>query len=422
MDTIILNRMYAGSYLEENIGHEVINLFKADNESNYIYVNKDGRINEKYNNSVKAIILVKHVEKGVLEVVAKAEDLEQIYYKKKGYKNKDDRYEAEVKEENAFIEREQIAYGGVLLTKIYKKGDSELKITFKANKLRKVKEPVFLIEDETKTYKYENHYRSLPKKHFSTQSLKMYYPNDDELEDDYEVLDQLLDNPEIWEEENTTEEIKSNESNSDDSHEGFLSVIKKENDELVFSNLFSYIFNAKKDVFKDFAKEVLDVEDFGTDYKISREEGNIDLLIENEDKIIIIENKVKSKINGINSESTYDKIESQLSKYVEYARKEYCKEIDTEECSKKLNFCIFTPDYNQINLENYKDGEKYKPIKYSQIRNFYLENEDRMEDVKYFEEFLDALEIHTRSTDDTRFENMKRQFMKRILESKKNSN
>ena len=29
MNTIILNRMYAGSYLDENIGHEVINLFNA---------------------------------------------------------------------------------------------------------------------------------------------------------------------------------------------------------------------------------------------------------------------------------------------------------------------------------------------------------------------------------------------------------
>ena len=30
MKTIILNRMYAGSYLDENIGHEVINLFKDE--------------------------------------------------------------------------------------------------------------------------------------------------------------------------------------------------------------------------------------------------------------------------------------------------------------------------------------------------------------------------------------------------------
>ena len=31
--------MYVGSYLEENIGHEVINLFRDDHGNNYIYVN-----------------------------------------------------------------------------------------------------------------------------------------------------------------------------------------------------------------------------------------------------------------------------------------------------------------------------------------------------------------------------------------------
>ena len=37
---ILLNRMYAGNYLNDdyNIGHEVINLFKDDNGRNYIYV------------------------------------------------------------------------------------------------------------------------------------------------------------------------------------------------------------------------------------------------------------------------------------------------------------------------------------------------------------------------------------------------
>ena len=38
---IILNRMYAGDYLDENIGHEIINLFRADDNCNYIYLCKD---------------------------------------------------------------------------------------------------------------------------------------------------------------------------------------------------------------------------------------------------------------------------------------------------------------------------------------------------------------------------------------------
>ena len=411
METIILNRMYAGSYLEENIGHEVINLFKDDNGSNYIYINKDGRINERYNDDVEAIILVKHVEKGVLEVVAKAEDLEQIYYKKKDYRDKKKRYEAEIEAGNEFIESEQITYGGVLLSDIYKDGDNELKLTFKSNNLRKVKEPVFLIEDKSKTYKYENHYRFLPEKHFSTQSLKMYY-SEREFPKDYAKFKELLNDPKIWNEENTTTKIDLDEIYTYDSHEGFLSVIKKEDDELIISNLFSYIFNAKKDVFRDFAKEVLDIDDFNMNYTIAREEDNIDLLIANYEEVIIIENKIKSKINGEKSKSSGKK-ESQLSKYVKKSYERYG--------NKKLNFYIFTPDYNQINLDIYENGDKYTLISYSRIYNFYFENAGRMLNVEYFKEFLDALYIHTKTTDNTNFENMKRQFLKRILELKNKS-
>ena len=183
MDTIILNRMYAGSYLDEdeNIGHEVINLFKDDNGSNYIYINKDGTINKEANDNVKAILLVKHVEKGVLEVVAKAENLKQIYYKN----------EEAINIQNEYIKKHKITYGDVLLSDIYKNGYDEPIITFKADKLRTAKKPVFLINDENKQYKYKNSYIKT-KKNFSTQSLKMYYPKN-KYPQDYKVLKNLID-------------------------------------------------------------------------------------------------------------------------------------------------------------------------------------------------------------------------------------
>ena len=34
--SIVLNVMYNGKYLNENMGHEVINLFKDDNDHNYL--------------------------------------------------------------------------------------------------------------------------------------------------------------------------------------------------------------------------------------------------------------------------------------------------------------------------------------------------------------------------------------------------
>lgn len=231
----------------------------------------------------------------------------------------------------------------------------------------------------------------------------MYY-SENEYPQDYDEFKKLLNNPEVWEEENTTEKIDLDEIYTYESHEGFLSVIKKEDDELVFSNLFSYIFNHKKDVFIDFVKEVLCIDDFKINYTIYREkdtkDGKIDLLIENDNSVIVIENKIKSKING----------ENQLSKYVNYANKNYG--------NKNLNFYIFAPDYNQINLNIYEEGDKYKIINYSHIYNFYFKNAGRMLNIKYFKEFLDAIYIHTMTTDNTNFEKMKKQFIENIRKLK----
>ena len=104
-EVIILSRMYVGKYLEENIGHEVINLFRADNGKNYIYVNEDGRINPKYNDKVRAVLLVRYVENGVMEVIAKAEQLHQVLYKAK-------KVEDESARQLSFIDANKVCYGG----------------------------------------------------------------------------------------------------------------------------------------------------------------------------------------------------------------------------------------------------------------------------------------------------------------------
>ena len=118
----------------------------------------------------------------------------------------------------------------------------------------------------------------------------------------------------------------------------------------------------------------------------------------------------KSKINREKSKS-YRKKESQLSKYFKYINENYS--------DKKQEFYIFAPDYNQINLDIYKDGNKYTIINYSKIYDFYFKNAGRMLNIKYFKEFLDAIYIHTMTTDNTNFEKMKKQFINNILELKK---
>ena len=397
-NVIILNRMYAGDYIQDKIGHEVINLFKDDAGDNYIYVNHDGWINSEYDNSIDAILLVKSTEKGVMEVIAKAEQLEQIAFKR----NKNDNTQIE------YVKNNNIRYGGVLLSDIYKDiGQWCGIVSFKTEKLRKVKKPIYLVEDEDKSEDYQESY-VLPEKHFSSQSLKMYYDKA-LLPKDYDVLQKLIENDELWEEENTTTIIDQDMYFDTQNKTNFLSIIKKENDELVFSNILVYLFEQNRNLFVEFTKTVLGINSFSTKYVALRESHeNIDIWIEDDNSVIIIENKIKSEINGV-KKGSYGKVESQLVKYYEYGQKQ----------GKPVFYYIFTPDYNTINLAKYKDGDKYTVIKYSQIYDFYMEHAGKMLYVNYFPEFLDGLKKHASTVDNANFDTMKERFLETIY--KKNN-
>ena len=127
-DVIILNRMYAGEYLDENIGHEVINLIKPDEgDDYYVYINDKGNIIEDFHNgSWRATCILftrwctreykdgKKIKKlSMQEVLAKTEgDLENLL---KNYKNEDfyKKYSEEL---------EKVTYGKYTLKEIIKLG------------------------------------------------------------------------------------------------------------------------------------------------------------------------------------------------------------------------------------------------------------------------------------------------------------
>lgn len=398
---IILTRMYAGEYLKNNIGHEIINLFRDDKGKNYIYINEDGKITPQFNDNVHAIFLVSWVEKGVMEILAKAEDLEQVLYKTN---NIDEESSRQIK----FIESHDIKYGGVLLHKVYgEKKAEKICITFKTNKLRKVKEPLYLIQDKTKLDMYKKQkYIFLPEPHFSSQSLKIYY-SEKELPKDYKILKETLENNTLWQGNNTTKQLDINNGNLMRQSHNFLSIIKKEDDELVFSNIMAYLFEQNKILFMEFAKKVLNIK-FSNKFTVYREKDNIDLWIEDDSSIIIIENKIKSKINGAKYDIYNKKNQSQLSKYYKNAQKE------ANENGKKLHCFIFSPNYNLINLEDYESGKHYSLIKYSQIHNFYFSNAGRMLHTNYAREFIEALELHSKTSAEYNFEIMRNRLISKI--------
>ena len=62
-ESIVLNVMYTGTFLNENMGHEVINLFKDDQNNHYLYLNPYGNFSKEHKGKVKAMLMVMPVPK-----------------------------------------------------------------------------------------------------------------------------------------------------------------------------------------------------------------------------------------------------------------------------------------------------------------------------------------------------------------------
>lgn len=404
--------MYAGRYLDDNIGHEVINLISDDKGRNYVYVNHDGIINEKYNDSVKAVLFVKHVEKGVLEIIAKAEGLKQVLYKSSE--------EEMISRQMDYINENEIRYGGVELYKVYgdKSNDKtadKISITFEAEKVLKVKKPFYLIHDEKKIFYYdsENNYRFLHEKNFASQKLKMYYDSD-EYPEDYQQLDDLLSNDDIWEGNDRNQSIHIEDFSEQTIYNSFISIIEKDRDEQLYSNLLAYFFTQNKPLFCQFALDVLGVDALSPNFRICREEitnnkKRIDLLIydSKNGNVIVIENKIDSKIHGVKKSDSTNLLASQLSEYYEH--------VNTTEKYEEIPqnhkyFFVFVPNHNNIRLEKYIAGDQFTPIQYSEIYDFYYRHAGDMIHVDYFREFMDALSLHKDTKDNREYEIMKRRF------------
>ncbi|WP_313292011.1 hypothetical protein [Faecalispora jeddahensis] len=59
---IISNKMYVGAYLSEgdNICHQIINLYKADDGKKYIYLNSQGTIELSHGENRITVLLVRN--------------------------------------------------------------------------------------------------------------------------------------------------------------------------------------------------------------------------------------------------------------------------------------------------------------------------------------------------------------------------
>ena len=387
-DTILINKVFTGSYLLDNIGHEFINLYKTDKGENYIYITPHGTIGKERNDRIEMILFVKYCYSGKYKIIAKAEGLHQFV------KSSSEDLEKIHQEQTDNIDK-NIKYGGVELYKIYRHNSSEndtaIYYTFKADSVWKPKNDIYIktATNETGNAKEKTN-NSFEYEEINSLGRQIRYIQKSDKK--YKSLSDFI-NRQEWIPTEKLDEIDDSTKNLLD-HD-FIKLAGKENIELTYSNLLQYFFYSDKNIFKTFAKEILGIT-ISEDYQIEREKYHIDLLINDEKNVIVIENKIKSGLNGLLSENDNKShvVGGQLETYSNNINAECRNAKNGQYYNKTPYFFVFLPDYNtwceqEIDKQNKNNPDnKWEIKKYSDIYDFFAKHRIN---TPYFDEFLYAL-------------------------------
>ena len=334
-----------------------------------------------------------------------------------------------------YIKGEDIRYGSVSLLDIFDRkhenvAQQPVYISMKAGRVVRPSVPIYLVfrgGSKIESPGAINIY--LGNTNQAKCSLKQYF---DLGGPDYDLLLDIINNKDIWQIDTTRiGKIAQPETNS---QETFWDICSIGDYELAWSNALAYYIHKYPELPVEFVKEKYgrEISPFGI---IERERDNIDILLENDEELVIIENKITSKINGIQVKND-ELIGTQLIKYHRKALQRLCgiskdivqhKEwVDCmERCPKRIRCYILTPNYNQINLDDYntphEPGNPSSPLFvckdfYTQITygDLYEFLKGRHTEDFYFNETLKAMKKHVREFHDDLFEETRKKFLNQI--------
>ena len=426
MEELLINHMFNGKYLEKgNIGHEIINLFKSDNGKHYIYVMSGGDYSIKdHYGTIKKVLLVRNVDMHRAEVLGKCDVVEDIFSKsinnpkeyimipsveklKNGFMNETDEF-GNLKDKNTinrirtyinthlnqieYIDKNNITYGGIKLYNIFNDNITDnlghsIYLTFKVDNFRKPYKKMYICDksyigkddEEDIYYKIDNKNRMCGAGLATFENL-----------DDAQIQD-LINSP-YFEKNDTSTNVNINDEMI--KPKSILNVIKKQDNELVYSNWLYYYLANDRELLGKFVRDFLNIKDASLDnVTIKREHENIDIYIEDSNYIIVIENKIKASINGTKIKdniSVEEKEFSQLEKYYNYAKEKAKNE------NKKARFYLFLPNYAYQNfsvLNKYNHFNSYLVIRYSDLYNFFKNQKTKLD---YYNDFINALDNQSR--------------------------
>ena len=387
---IILNHMFTGDYLNNNLGHEVINLFRDDNQKNNIYLCRDGKYSRE--DLPKYVIQVRRPHHSVrtLEVINIATDLEL--------------YQGN---------QEEVTYGQVPVTTLFSGNNEqqEVCITFRAGLVIKPKAPLYIcyqgkeelpsantivLKEKAVNAKGEMVYR------FNvSQQLREYFADGD----DYNTLDEFcakafkdFNHGKDWL--RVDEDFRNETFDEKDFPLLPADIYGIGTWELAYSNAFKHFLESNKAFLKSFCELCLRNSSYkeerlpllakGEKNEVKREWQHIDLLIEYGEYVFVIENKIFSDLNG--------KDKGQLGEYEKVIEKE------TKYDNKKKIYILLTPNHNKIKVD--------KPWHRIFYKDVYMEYKKLNASDDHFETFARMIELHIE--EDYNYGAMKRRF-KRVL-------
>ena len=448
---IVLNRMYVGDYLASNLGHEVINLYQADNGGNYIYLNSTGDFVKAHQGQVSDMLFVKYYGIGEVEVIGMARGLHDVYDASRKFANKYEGINEEVfADQQRYVKNEGgISYGGVSIFDIFgEAGQQSVFITYKADKVYIPREGkrLFIRFHSDKPVVYPLHEASdivvmLGGYQQAKASLRQYvYPegtysgdlakqNVAEKREDYlKIRTTLIDDSSLWEESNNKvdEEELSEVSQRKVS---LFDICQIQNDENKLSNALAYFMlrpeyrRLWRNFFADFGIEL------GEGYTIAREEaskiedskvnptkypsgGRIDLMVRTSDSLVVIENKIKSDINSVEEDGEG----KQLRRYYNYANWLATKK-ESADYGKQRHFIILTPKYNIPTVEDKEMASTYQVITYAHVYDYLTRHKHQFDADTNFVAFYEAMYRHTLdNVNDYLYYEMQEKFFRRIKE------
>lgn len=401
---IMFNNIFTGSYLDHNLGHEIINFIKTDEHERYIYLNPWGARDEekaqniKYvfhimqvtykNNNYYELVAVSEVDqdtKSIYNPDPKKEPKEGINYKKHSlyeiFENNRNSIDPEQKEAHLYSFK---------ATKLYKPNKYRIFFTFKNHNPQNnndLPKNIIKIDINCNSGRQVTYLKDEKQNKELKELIKKYLVENDETIN----LENYDDDPCLA--------VISDRTNLEDSMSNQIAYFLNRNEET--RKAFINLINQK--ITNEFKVKDSINEDEINNIQIIREENGIDLLLMSSKHVIVIENKIDSYINGIDGKN------SQLSKYYHYVTDDIYKEKNKEKLKKMEKFknktkyfFILEPEYSSITneiLKEFNEGDKYKIITYNELHhvlintNYYpYKNKDNEKRNFLYKQFLAAIE------------------------------